>query len=550
MTESQNSRRWLLPLLFGVAAVLIVAFLLQDGQDGVESVAVERNTLHRGIGSDPDSLDAHKTNALQSFTVLDDLGEGLLADDRQGGLIPGVAESNDVSDDGLRYTFRLREDARWSNGDPVTARDFVYAYRRLANPATAALYVDSVTAIENASEIIAGELPPDRLGVTAIDPLTLEIVLEQPTPYFLALLTHPSMHPIHEASVNLHGDAFARPGNLVTNGAYRLTDLRPGAIVELERNSYYWDDANTAIDRVHYHVLPEPMSEYNRFRSGELHITDSVPTDIFEQVREDYPDELKVATSFTVYYYGYNVTRPPFKDSPELRQALSMAIDRDVLVEKITRRGEQPAYSWVPPGIAGYESAQLPFASLSQQERVEQARRLYQAAGYGEDNPLEVELRYNTSDTHQRIALAIQAMWRDALGFEATLINEEFRVLLANMQAREVTQVFRSSWKGPYIDAHSFLTAFESDSPSNLAGWVSEEYDQLMQRAAAQTNPDMRNRYLEEAERLLLIEQPLIPLYFYVSKHLVSTEVAGWADNALDRHHSRFLSLPGAAGGD
>ncbi len=548
MTESQNPRRLpLFALLAGVVVVVVVAVLLQ--RDGEAPDVAEQNTLHRGIGSDPDTLDAHKTNALQSFTVLNDLGEGLMADDRHGALIPGVAESHVVSEDGLRYTFKLREDARWSNGDPVTAGDFAYAYRRLADPATAALYVDSVTAIANAKAIIAGELEPDSLGVTAIDPLTLEISLEQPTPYFLALLVHPSMHPIHESSVKAHGDAFARPGNLVTNGAYRLTGLRPGAIVELERNDYYWDNANTAIDRVHYHVLPEPMSEYNRFRSGELHITDSVPTDIFEQVREDFPDELKVATSFTIYYYGYNVIRPPFKDSPELRQALSMAIDRDVLVEKITRRGEQPAYSWVPPGIEGYESAQLSFAGLSQQERTEQARRLYQAAGYGEDNPLEVELRYNTSDTHQRIALAIQAMWREALGFEATLINEEFRVLLANMQAREVTQVFRSSWKGAYVDAHSFLTAFESDSPSNLAGWVSEEYDDLMQRAATQTDPGMRSRYLEEAERLLLIEQPLIPLYFYVSKHLVSTEVAGWADNALDRHHSRYLSLPGVAGG-
>ena len=549
MTESDNPRRLpLFVLLAGIAAVIVVAVLLQRG--GEAPAPAPQNTLHRGIGSDPDSLDPHKTDALQSFAVLRDLGEGLLAYDGHTVLIPGVAESHTISDDGLRYTFKLRDNARWSNGDAVTADNFVYAYRRLADPATAALYVDSVTAIKNANPVIAGELEPDTLGVTAIDSLTLEIVLEQPTPYFLALLTHPSMHPIHEPSVKAHGDAFARPGNLVTNGAYRLTGLRPGAIVELERNDYYWDNANTAIDRVHYHVLPEPMSEYNRFRSGELHVTDSVPTDIFEQVQQDFPDELRIATSFSVYYYGYNVTRPPFKDSPELRRALSMAIDRNVLVEKITGRGEQPAYSWVPPGIAGYESAELPFAGSSQEQRVEQARRLYRAAGYGEDNPLEVELRYNTSDTHQRIALAIQAMWRDALGFEATLINEEFRVLLANMRAREVTQVFRSSWNGPYLDAQPFLTVFESDSPSNLAGWSSAEYDDLMQRAAAQTNPDMRRRYLEEAERLLLIEQPLIPLYFYVSKHLVSTDVAGWTDNILDYHYSRFLSLPGAAGGD
>ncbi|MEM8814204.1 MAG: peptide ABC transporter substrate-binding protein [Pseudomonadota bacterium] len=549
MTESATRRR---PASAKLTVVFLLVFAALSALQGCEQpdTAAEPTTLHRGVGSDPDSLDAHKAQSVQAFAVLRDLSEGLMAYDRHGGLVPGVAESHSVSEDGLRYTFKLREDARWSNGDPVTADDFVYGLRRLVDPATAALRVKAIAAVVNANEIVAGDSAPETLGVTALDPLTLEIVLEHPTPYFLELLTHPTTHPVHAASVAAHGAAFARPGNLVTNGAYRLLNLTPGSLVELERNPYYWNDANTAIDRVHYHALPQPMSEYNRFRAGELHVTSNVPPDIFEDVQASFPAELRIALTFTTYYYGYNVTRPPFKDSPELRRALSMAIDRDVLVKKITRRGERPAYSWVPPGITGYEPAELYFKGLDREERNEQARQLYAAAGYSAENPAEIELRYNTSDTHRRIALAVQSMWRDVFGFEAKLINEEFAVLIANMQAREITEVFRSSWGGEYIDAHSFLSVFESDNPSNLAGWSSAEYDGLMRRAAAEQNPEKRNRHLEEAERLLLTEQPLIPLYYYVSKHLVSEDIEGWADNVLDFHYSHHLSFADAADGD
>jgi ABC-type oligopeptide transport system substrate-binding subunit len=322
-----------------------------------------------------------------------------------------------------------------------------------------------------------------------------------------------------------------------------LASWEPGSVLELVRNEHYWNDAETALPAVHHHVLTQEVTEFNRYRAGELHITGNVPPERMKQIREEIPDELFISTYLGVYYYGFNLTKPPFKDNPQLREALSMAIDRGVLVEKITERGEAPAYSWVPPGVDNYDPRRFNFAELSQDERNVRARNLYREAGYGEENPLQIELRYNTSDTQQRMALAVQSMWRDVLGVETTLINEEFQVLLANMREREVTQVFRSSWIGDDNDAHTFLNVLQTGNPSNMPGYENELYDSLMLTAANQVDPDKRRAYLEEAERVLLADHPVIPLYFYVSKHLVSPEVVGWGDNVLNYHYSQHLSL-------
>jgi oligopeptide transport system substrate-binding protein len=411
------------------------------------------------------------------------------------------------------------------------------------SPETAAFYAHSVTDVENAADILAGKKPVQALSVTAAEAFVLRIRLAKPTPYFLALLTHPSTFPVYAPAAVEHGEAFARPGRFVTNGAYRLVDWQLGATIDLQRNEHYWNDSATAIDRVRYHVIPEPMVELIRYRAGELHVTSNVPSQAFERLREERPDELRVRQRLGVNYYGLNLTRPPFKDNPKLRQALSMAVDREVLTEKIIGRGEAPAYSWVPPGVYNYEPRRLTYADLTAEERRAAARRAYSDAGYGEHNPLQVEIRYNTSDTNQRIALAIQSMWRDTLGVQTTLINEEFQVLLSNVQAMAVTEVFRLSWSGDYNDAHAFLQVLQSNASSNLAGYRSEEFDRLMQQAAEQTDAGRRRLYLEEAEGVLLADHPVIPIYFAVSKHLVSPRVGGWGDNVLDYHYSQHLSL-------
>ena len=528
--------------------VLLLAIALGAGVyfwPGDESgpVSPPASTLQRGLLADPESIDPHKARSSQSGEVLRDIGEGLVGYSPTGELVAGVAESWSISDDGLVYTFKLRDTARWSNGDPVTADDFVFSLRRLVDPATAAFYASAVNAIVNADPIIAGEMATPELGVVAVDKHTLEITLEQPTPYILSLLTHPSTFPVHAGSIATHGSDFTQPENLLSNGAYKLDAWEPSSVLRLVRNEHYWNNAATAIDAVNYHVITQEMTEFNRYRAGELDITDSIPAEGIAAAREQFADQLHLAPQLGVYFYGFNLVKPPFAGNPQLRQALSMAVDRDALVEKIIARGEAPAYSWVPPGVDNYEPIRLSFADMSGEDRNAAARRLYREAGYSAENPLRIELRYNTSDIQRRIALAVQSMWAEVLGVETTLVNEEFQVLLANMREAEVTQVFRSSWIGDYNDAYTFLSILESNSPSNMPRFSSKKFDDLMRDAASQVDPRARRLYLEEAERVLLSEHPVIPLYFYVSKHLVSPRVRGWGDNVLNYHYSQHLSF-------
>jgi len=524
--------------------MLLLAALLLGACGAADQGETAKSLLNRGTGAEPESLDPHKSRTTQAGDVQRDLGEGLTGYTPNGELIAGAAERWSISEDGLTYTFWLRPAAKWSNGDAVTAEDFVYSFRRLANPETAAFYAQtSLGDIENANEIIAGEKPTESLAVAAIDELQLQIRLRHQVPYFLALLTHPSTFPVHRGAIEAHGDAYARPGNLVTNGAYKLLTWEVGSYIELARNEQYWNNDKTAIDRVRHHVTPQPGDELNRYRAGELDVTSTVPTGGFQKMREERPDELRVSPSLAVYYYGFNLTRPPFKDNPKLRQALSMAIDRETIVEKVVGRGEAPAYSWVPPGTDNYEPRQFSYANMSVEARYTKARQLYREAGYNDARPLQVEVRYNTSESHRRIAIAVQAMWREVLGFEATLVNEDFQVLLANVREQAVTEVFRSSWTGDYNDAHTFLNILEGGNPSNSPGYASAEYDDLMHRAAQHTDLALRRVYLEEAERLMLLEHPLIPIYFYVNKSMVSPRVRGWGDNVLNYHYSQHLSL-------
>ena len=525
-----------LPLLACIAILLAAC----GGADDARRETV----LNRGLGAEPESLDTHKSRTNQAGDVQRDLGEGLTGYAADGKLELAAAERVEMSEDGLQYTFWLRPDGRWSNGDDVTAQDFVFGFRRLVNPQTAAFYAQqSLGDVVNATEIIAGERPVDDLGVAAIDDLQLQITLNNPVPYFLALLSHPSTFPMHRQSVELHGDAHARPGNLVSNGAYKLQAWEVGSYIEIVRNEHYRLNDNTAIDRVRHHITPEDIVELNRYRAGELDVTFSVSSEAFEQMREKRPKELRVSPFLAVYYYGFNLTKPPFDDNPKLRQSLSMAVDRETLTELVTGRGEAPAYGWVPPGTNNYEPRQFLYANLSRDERHTKARELYQEAGYSKDNPLKVEIRYNTAEGHRRVALAVQSMWQEVLGVDSTLINEEAQVLLENIRMREVTQVFRLSWTGDYNDAYTFLSVMESDNPSNLTGYSNSEYDGLMDKAAVQPDPGLRQVYLEEAEKLLLSEHPVMPLYFYVNKNMVSPRVRGWGDNVLNYHYSQHLSL-------
>ena len=521
--------------------------LFAAGGCGKSEQVSSLKTLNRSINVAPETFDLHRLKSVEAGNLLRDIGEGLTAYSADGQLIPGVAARWVVSEDGSTYTFYLRPDAKWSNGDAVRAAEFQASFQRLVSPATAAPFAKFLNVIRNANAIVAGKKQPEELGIEVIDEHSLQIKLETPTPYFLQLLTHPSTFPIHVASLQEQGDRFSRAGNLVTNGAYRLVEDNLGASVVLERNVFYWNDRETYFDKVIYHILA-PKVEIVRFRTGDLDVTANVAEDAFIQMRENRPDELKVSPALGLYYYGFNLTKPWLRDNPKLRKALSMAIDRKVLAAKIKGRGEIPAYGWVPPGIDNYSPQPLSYENWSQDQRVAEAQRLYKEAGYGPHNPLEIELRYNVMGGHEKVAVAIQAMWREALGFEAQLVAEEFRVMLANIQEMEVTEVFRLSWSGDYNDAYTFLQLVESGNPQNLTGYSNPRVNELLQKAATEIDLAVRRSYLEEVERISLEDHPVIPLYFYVTKHMVAKDIQGWAPMPLDYHYSKHLWRSGDGG--
>jgi len=348
--------------------------------------------LHRGNGEEPESLDVHKSTSTEAGHVQRDIGEGLVGYTPDGEIRPAAAAAWTLSDDGTVYTFSLRPEGRWSNGDPVTAQDFVFSYRRLVDPATAALYTDSVNAVVNAAAILSGDALPDTLGVEATGDHELQITLTQPVPYFVDLLAHPSMFPVHPPSVEALGDRFARPGNLVSNGAYRLAAWAVGSYIELERNEHYWDNANTSIDRVRHYVTPQPDGELNRYRAGELDITRAIPPELFKQMLKERPDEVRVSPALGVYYFGFNMENERFSDNPKLRQALSMAVDREAIVSLLDR-GETPAYRWVPNGTKNYDPQGYSWGDLPADERKRRGLQLYEEGGFGKENAHEVSIR-------------------------------------------------------------------------------------------------------------------------------------------------------------
>lgn len=523
------------------ASLLAAAVLL--AACGGQPEETTPSVLNRGIGQEPESMDPHKARTTQALTVIRDLFEGLLSYSPAGELEPGAAHDWTLSEDGLTYRLFLHDDLRWSNGDPLTAEDFVFSLRRLVDPDTAAFYAQTLSAIENVPAIVAGDAAPETMGVTAVDATTLEIRLTRRVPYFLDLLTHPAAFPVHEASLAQHGEQFSRPGVLISNGAYRLDGWVLGSVIELSANEHYRDADAVAIPVVRHHVVQEPGTELSRYLAGELDVTSTIPPEAFENLRATQSAELHIAPVLSVYFYGMNLNYEPLGNDKAFREALSLAVDREELVTEVTGRGEEPAYSFVPPGVANYDGPELPAAGMSDDERIAEARRLYAEAGYDKDNPPKIELRYNTSQAHKNIALAVQGMWRDVLGLEVELINEEFRVLVANMRAMEITQLFRLSWSGDYNDADSFLSLFRRDDPSNMFGYSSGDFDDQLADAAAQSDADRRRLYQEEAERVVLSDHVVIPLYFPVSKHLVRANIRGWQDNVLDYHYSHDLSF-------
>ncbi|MFW5816060.1 MAG: peptide ABC transporter substrate-binding protein [Wenzhouxiangella sp.] len=507
------------------------------------SVLADQQVVYRGNGEEPETLDPHLAEGVPSANIMRDLFEGLTTTAPDGRIVAGAAAHWDISRDGLVYTFYLDPDGRWSNGDPVTAEDFVWSWRRVVDPASGASYGRMLAPVVNAEEIFAGRLAVEELGVTALSPTSFQVRLNDPTPYFLGLLTHPTTYPVHRPSLEAHGSAHVRPGNLVSNGAFRLLDWRVRSRIELEKNPHYRAADSVIVERVVLYPFEDENTEFNRFRAGDLHWTYQVPNSQFRWLERNMAEALVVAPWFGTYFFAFNLTRPPFQDDPALRRALTLAIDREILTERVTRFGEIPTFKLIPPGLPDYESPPPEYAQSTQSERQAEAVRLYRQAGYSEDRPLTVELRYNTSENHRKIAVAVAAMWKDVLGVRTRLLNEEFRVFLQNRAQRRVTEVFRAGWIGDYQDAFTFLELFHSGHGRNDAGYDNPRYDRLLEQIAGERIPSRRRNLMAEAERILLEDQVVLPVYVYVSKRLVDPRLRGWENNIMDYHLSRYMFL-------
>jgi oligopeptide transport system substrate-binding protein len=506
------------------------------GATGKELAEVQ--VLRQGNGAEPQSLDPHRGEGVPGSNIQRDLFEGLVNEAPNGDLEPGAAESWEISDDGLVYTFRLRREARWSNGDPVTADDWVFSLRRSLDPMTMSRYTFILNPIRNAEAIAAGQMPIEELGVRKTDDYTLVIELEGPTPYFLGLLTHSASYAVHRPSVEQFGDQHTRPGNLVSNGAYMLDDWVVQSHVKLVRNPRYWDDARTTIDEVWYYATEDQSAELRRYRADEIDITETVPTRQLRWARENVPDELMIAPYLGSYYFGFNVTQPPFKDNPKLRRALTLAIDRTIITQQVTGAGQLPSFGWVPP-VNYYEGQQMPEAQWTQAEREAEAQRLYAEAGYSADNPLRTEILYNTQEDHKRIALAIAAMWKQVLGADASILNQEWKVFLDTRRQKVDTQIYRGGWIGDYNDAYTFSELMLSTSGLNDSGYANPNYDALVRQASREGDLVKRADLLQQAERILLEDLPILPIYFYVTTKLMKPWVGGYQSNIMDHHRSK-----------
>ena len=536
----------LLLLVFGcgkkqeIACIVGNQDVIVGGESGQELSPTQ--VFRKNNGTEPGTLDPHRAEGVPASNVLRDLFEGLVMEDPSGAYISGAAESWSLSEDAKTYVFKMRENGKWSNGDVVTAEDFVYGLRRSVDPATLSNYSSMLYPIKNARDIVLGKRSSETLGVRANGPTTLIIELEEPTPYFLSLLTHSTTYATHRPSVEKFGARFTRPGNLVGNGAFKLEEWRVQSHIKLVRNTEYWDNKNTTLEEVYYYPIDDVNSSFKRYRAQELDFTETVLAEQLPWIRQCLPGDLKISPYFGSYYYGFNNTQPPFKNKPKLRTALSMAVDRSVITDIILGAGQIPAYSLVP-SVKTFKAVPANWSQWTQEQRNQEAQRLYSEAGFSKEKPLEVEILYNTSDNHKRIALAIAAMWKQTLGVKTTLRNQEWKVFLETRRLKQGTQVYRAGWIGDYDDPYTFSQLLHSENEMNHPGYSSEEYDELINLAATKNAGESRLDVLRQAEKAMLEDMPIIPIYFYVSQHLIKPWVSGLEGNVMDHHYSKYVRI-------
>lgn len=490
------------------------------------TVLAKQQDLVRHIKDEPASLDPAKAVGLPEIQVIRDLFEGLVNQDANGNIIPGVATRWQTNDQKI-WTFTLRNDAKWSDGTPVTAQDFVYSWQRLVDPKTTSPFAwfAALAGITNAQDIIDGKAKPETLGVTAVDARTLRVQLDKPLPWFVNLTANFSLYPVNKANVESDIN-WTRPGKLVGNGAYVLADRVVNEKLVATPNKQYWDNAKTVIQKVTFVPINQESSATKRYLAGDIDITESFPKNQYQKLLKELPGQVYTPAQLGTYYYAFNTQKGPTADA-RVRLALSMTIDRRIIAEKVLGTGEKPAWRLTPDVTAGFTPQPSALEQSSQAELNAQAKMLLQAAGYGPNRPLKLTLLYNTSENHQKIAIAVASMWKKNLGVEVKLQNQEWKTYIDSRNTGNF-DVIRASWVGDYNEPSTFLSLLTSTNTGNIARFNEPAYDKVIRQAALENTAAARNADYNEAEKILSAKAPIAPIYQYTNGRLIKPWLKGY----------------------
>lgn len=505
--------------------VLSATAFAADVPAGVELHPVQK--LVKDNQAEPQSLDPHKIQGVPESNIARDQFEGLTIVDLDGNLIPGVAESWE-NDDGKVWRFKIRQDAKWSNGDPLTANDFVYSWKRLVDPDTASPYASYLqyAHVVNVDEIVNGKKPSDELGVKALDDQTFEVTLSESIPYLDKLVSHIVLAPVHQATVEKYGNQWTNPKNFVGNGAYKLKDWVVNERIVLERNPNYWDNGKTVIDEVSLLALTSETSALNRYRSGEVDMTYTIPVELFPRLKKEIPNEVKITPYLCTYYYEMNNQKPPF-DDVRVRTALKLALNRDIITRKVVAQGQDPAYGFTPPFINGMDAIEPDWFKLPQQDRNAMAVKLLEEAGYNKANPLKFKFLYNSLEWHKKVGIASASLLKQNAGVIMQLENQEWKTFLDSRQQGNY-EVARAGWCADYNEPTSFLNTMLSHSTNNTAHYKSEEFDRIIAESIAAQTVEERTKAYQKAEQILDQDSAILPIYYYVNSRLVKPYVGGY----------------------
>ena len=534
---------------FRILTFFIGLVLVSGCSENVTPVdsGLEKQIYHHGNGSEPQGIDPHIVTGVPEHHILISLCEGLTIPNPDpkdsNGYIPGTAESWSISEDGKEYIFKLNKNAKWSNGEPVTADDFVWSWKRILTASLGSQYPDMLYYLEGAYEYHNGLTNNfDEVGVKALDTHTLKVNLKNPTPFFIGLLSHYSTWPVHKETVLKYGDIddrngeWTRPGNFVCNGPFQLKTWELNNKIVVEKNPYYYDASIVRLNEIHYYPVSNVMTEDRMFRAGQLHLTSSFPTQKCPMYIEEKNPTFKIDPYMGTYFYRINTENKALSDV-RVRKALAYSIDRKLLVDKVTQCGQIPAYSFTPPGSNGYQpSTEIPYDPIL-------AKQLLAAAGYSPENPFpKLEILFNTNEGHRKVALAIQQMWQNELGIEVELVNQDWKVYLSREMVGDF-QISRAGWIGDYEDPNTFLDLMRPNRGNNKTGWEDMDFDALIEKANTINDQNERYELLNKAEKILIENMPIIPLYTYVRVYQLSSDVKGFYPHILDHHHPKFIYL-------